>query len=91
MSLVDLFPTLNDLAGLQKIASHDGYSLVSLLKNPLTLTKRPAVIEHQRGNAAVRSKRYRYIRYHDGGEELYDHQRIQRSGGIWLQVLNLIA
>ena len=25
-------------------------------------------------NAAVRSGRYRYIRYHDGGEELYDHQ-----------------
>ena len=74
VSLVDLFPTLNDLAGLQKIASHDGYSLVSLLKNPLTQTKRPAVIEYQRGNAAVRSKRYRYIRYHDGGEELYDHQ-----------------
>jgi arylsulfatase A-like enzyme len=30
--------------------------------------------EFKRGNAAVRSDRYRYIRYRDGGEELYDHQ-----------------
>ena len=26
-----------------------------------------------KGNHAVRTKRWRYIRYHDGGEELYDH------------------
>ena len=26
------------------------------------------------GNHAVRSERYRYIRYHDGSEELYDHE-----------------
>ena len=25
------------------------------------------------GNHAVRSERWRYIRYEDGGEELYDH------------------
>ena len=25
------------------------------------------------GNHAVRSDRFRYIRYHDGSEELYDH------------------
>ena len=29
--------------------------------------------QFRRGNAAVRSHRYRYIRYNDGGEELYDH------------------
>jgi len=28
---------------------------------------------HGRGNHAVRSERWRYIRYQDGGEELYDH------------------
>jgi hypothetical protein len=25
-------------------------------------------------NHAVRTERHRYIRYHDGSEELYDHQ-----------------
>ena len=28
-----------------------------------------------RGNHAVRSNRWRYIRYADGTEELYDHSR----------------
>ena len=74
VSLVDLYPTLNELAGLEAIPSHDGRSLVPLLRNPGAEWKHPAVIEYQRGNAAVRSERYRYIRYHDGGEEVYDHQ-----------------
>ena len=26
-----------------------------------------------KGNHAVRTERWRYIRYNDGGEELYDH------------------
>ena len=26
-----------------------------------------------RGNHAVRTERWRYIRYHDGSEELYEH------------------
>ncbi len=72
VSLIDLFPTLIDLAGLRAIDSHDGISLTPLLRNPMQQWERPAVIEYKRGNAAVRSDRYRYIRYHDGGEELYD-------------------
>ncbi len=74
VSLIDLYPTLNELAGLASIEAHDGVSLAPLLRNPQAEWKRPAVIEFKRGNAAVRSDRYRYIRYRDGGEELYDHQ-----------------
>ncbi|MFP6693772.1 MAG: sulfatase/phosphatase domain-containing protein, partial [Pirellulales bacterium] len=74
VSLLDLYPTLNELAGLQAIESHDGVTLAPLLRNPQAAWKRPAVIEFKLGNAAVRSDRYRYIRYHDGGEELYDHK-----------------
>lgn len=74
VSLLDLYPTLNELAGLETIASHDGLSLVPLLRDPLAVWDRPAVIEFRRGNAAVRSDRYRYIRYQNGGEELYDHE-----------------
>jgi len=73
VSLVDIFPTLNDLCGLQPIASHDGESLVPLLRDPAAQRKRPAVTELNRGQSAVRSRRYRYIRYADGSEELYDH------------------
>ena len=73
VSLIDLFPTLNKLTRLPEIASHDGLSLTPLLKDPSIKWERPAVIEFKRGNVAVRSNRFRYIRYKDGGEELYDH------------------
>ncbi len=52
----------------------DGVSLAPLLRDPQAKWNRCAVIEYKRGNAAVRSDRYRYIRYRDGGEELYDHK-----------------
>ncbi|MGI9242163.1 MAG: sulfatase/phosphatase domain-containing protein, partial [Verrucomicrobiales bacterium] len=72
VSLIDLYPTLNDLCGLPAIEAHDGTSLVPLLRKPEATWERPTIIEFRRGNAAVRSERYRYIRYDDGGEELYD-------------------
>ena len=33
-----------------------------------------ALTTHGLGNHALRNERWRYIRYADGGEELYDHQ-----------------
>ena len=75
VSLIDLYPTLNALAELPMLESHSGSSLKPLLNNPAANWERPAVIEYKRGNAAVRSQRYRYIRYYNGGEELYDHQK----------------
>ena len=73
VSLLDLFPTLNELCALPEVDACDGVSLVELLRNKSADWNRPAVIEFKPGNAAVRSDRYRYIRYRDGGEELYDH------------------
>jgi hypothetical protein len=35
----------------------------------------PAVTQYKRGQCAVRYERYRYIRYSDGSEELYDHEK----------------
>ena len=74
VSLLDVYPTLIDLAELEDIDSHDGVSLKPLLQNAVAEWDRPAVIEFRRGNAAVRSSRYRYIQYRNGGEELYDHR-----------------
>lgn len=72
VNLIDLYPTLNELCGLQAIDALDGISLVPLLRDPTAPWNRPAVIEFRRGNAAIRSDRFRYIRYQDGGEEFYD-------------------
>jgi arylsulfatase A-like enzyme len=74
VSLLDLYPTLADLCGLPACAELEGQSLRPLLKNPKAEWKRPAVITWQKGNHAVRSERWRYIRYRTGEEELYDHQ-----------------
>jgi len=73
VNLIDMYPTLVDLCGLQSCTPLDGISLVPLLKNPEAKWERPSVTTCERGNHAVRSGRWRYIRYHDGTEELYDH------------------
>ena len=51
-----------------------GVSLVPLLKNPDLKTDRAVITTHGRNNHAIRDGRWRYIRYADGSEELYDHQ-----------------
>jgi arylsulfatase A-like enzyme len=70
---IDLFPTLTALCGLPDPPALDGTSLVPLLESPATAWDRPALTTHGRGNHALRGDRWRYIRYADGGEELYDH------------------
>ena len=72
VSLLDLYPTLVELAGLPAKADNDGRNLVPLLKNPKKKWF-PVIMTMGRGNHAVRSDRWRYIRYSDGSEELYDH------------------
>lgn len=74
VSFIDLFPTLNDLCGLPPVPDLDGMSLVPLLKDPQRAWDRPALTTHGPGNHALRNERWRYIRYADGGEELYDHR-----------------
>jgi hypothetical protein len=73
VGLVDTYPTLLELAGLPLKPDNDGLSLVPLLKDPDRRWKRPALMTEGRGNHAVRTDRWRYIRYRDGAEELYDH------------------
>ncbi|MFM8932910.1 MAG: sulfatase-like hydrolase/transferase, partial [Gemmataceae bacterium] len=72
VELLDIYPTLMELAGVQGPDGLEGKSLVPLLKDPLAQGDRVAVTTHNRGNHSVRDERYRYIRYADGSEELYD-------------------
>lgn len=73
VGLIDVYPTLIDLCGLSDRPGLEGQSLAPLLSDPSADRERPAVTTHGRGNHAVRSERWRYIRYADGSEELYDH------------------
>ena len=70
-----VFPTLIELCGLKPKRELDGVSIVPLLKNPEMKWDLPALTESKRGQCAVRSERFRYIRYSDGTEELYDHYK----------------
>ncbi len=74
VSLLDIYPTLVDLAGLGENEALMGKSLTPLLRDPKAAWDRPALTTHGRANHALRTPLYRYIRYADGGEELYDHR-----------------
>lgn len=75
VSLLDIYPTLIDLCGLPPREELDGQSLVPLLENPALQWERPVVITYGYNNHAIQTERWRYIQYHDGGQELYDHDR----------------
>jgi arylsulfatase A-like enzyme len=72
---IDLFATLTDLVGLPAHAAQDGRSLLPLLQDGERPWPHPVLTTHGQGNHSLRSRHWRYIRYGDGGEELYDHRR----------------
>ena len=72
VSLMDLYPTLVSLAGLPKPDGVEGRDLTPILKQPETEWNQPALTTWFPNNYALRSAQYRYIRYEDGTEELYD-------------------
>lgn len=74
VSLLDIYPTLVDLCGLPKANMLEGNSLVPLIQNPDMEWKKPVLSTWYYKNHTVRSERWRYIRYRDGSEELYDHR-----------------
>ena len=71
VSLLDLYPTLTELAGLPKQSHLDGKSLVPLLKDSNAEWDRPALTAYQ-SHMSVRTEKLRLIRYTDGTSELYD-------------------
>lgn len=71
--LIDVYPTLLDLSGLPADDQQQGQSLVPLMKNPEARWGHPAITSFGPGNYAIRTTRYRYIEYHDGSREFYDH------------------
>ena len=74
VELVDLFPTLSALCGVEAPSNLQGRSLVSMLLDPTVSGKQIAYTVVTRGDRlgkAVRTDRWRYTRW-PTGEELYD-------------------
>ena len=72
VNLLDIYPTLAELAGLPSPDHVEGVSLVPLLENPGADWDHPTLTTNGYGNHAISGDRYRYIRWTDGSEELYD-------------------
>lgn len=83
-SNIDIAPTMLELAGAPVPPDMDGLSLVSALRNPSAAVRDQLLIEYytdevfpriqRMGYKAVRTDRYKYIRYEEleGMDELYD-------------------
>jgi uncharacterized sulfatase len=79
VELLDLYPTLADLAGLKPPSNLAGASLRPLLDNPDAEWRRPAYTQLKRAQFhgySVRDDRYRYTEWDGGnrGVELYDYE-----------------
>lgn len=70
--MLSIYPTLLELCGLPAYERNEGKSLVPTM---LGEDKEPSVAITTFGmnNHTVKSQRFRYIQYEDGGEEFYDH------------------
>jgi arylsulfatase A-like enzyme len=67
-----IYPTLADLCGIPTPKHVQGESIRALLADPEGPWDKPAITTYKFMNHAVRTEEARYIRYADGGEELYD-------------------
>jgi len=79
VELVDLYPTLADLADLEAPGTLEGHSLRPLIEDPGAVWPYPAYTQVQRRDVpghSVRNERWRYTEWGFGkeGVELYDHQ-----------------
>lgn len=70
--LLDMYPTLVELCGLPARPGLEGHSLVPQLRNAAAPRQWPAITTSNQNNHAIRTDRWRFIRYADGSQELYD-------------------
>ncbi len=93
VSLVDLMPTVLELCGnVTPPYAMAGRSLVPLLAAPATPWNYPVLMTHGQYDYAIRTARWRYIRYGNGDRELYDcgtdpHEWTNLAGDTALQPL----
>jgi len=81
VSLIDLFPTVTEMAGVEDPKERDGVSLMPVLQKPEVAKDRAILLPGMRPQEyAIIDRSWRYIRYADGGEELY---QVQEDPNEW--------
>ncbi len=73
--LLDMFPTLMELCDLPAPAGLEGHSLMPQLTDAAAERPWPAITTHNQGNHGIRTTKWRYIRYADETQELYDMEK----------------
>lgn len=73
VDLMSLYPTLCSICKVTAPSNLEGLNIKALLENPSVKWEKPAITTFHLNNHSLRTERWRYIRYADGGEELYDH------------------
>lgn len=73
VGLIDIFPTLAGFCGVDDPSHVNGRSLIRAMTHGSGLNL-PVITTWGKGNHSVRSDDWRYTRYIDGGEELYNHR-----------------
>ena len=75
VEMLDLYPTLTDLAGLAHNTRNEGQNLSVLLDDPQLASWAKPALSQVNGGRSVRTERYRYTEWQNGtaGRELYDH------------------
>jgi arylsulfatase A-like enzyme len=74
VELLDVYPTLLDLAALPPNPTNEGKSLLPLINQQIDSTA-VAITTYGQNNHSMINMRYRYILYENGAEELYDLQK----------------
>ena len=72
VDFLSIYPTLCDLTGIPTPTHVQGENIRPLLQDPNTAWTVPALTTHRRDNHSVRSEDWRYTRYANGDEELYN-------------------
>lgn len=88
VELIDIYPTLADLAGLKAPDNLPGVSLRKFLDNPQAAHDRPAFTQVWRGGFpghSVRTERWRYTEWDNGkkARNCTTMMRIPKSTPIW--------
>ncbi len=74
VDLMSIYPTLCEMVAIPTPKHVEGVSIKPLLSNPSMKWERPALTTMNKGNHALATADWRYIRYADGSEELYNRK-----------------
>ncbi|MFT6867538.1 MAG: iduronate 2-sulfatase [Cyclobacteriaceae bacterium] len=75
VEMLSIYPTLLELCGLPAYDRNEGKSLVTIMRGENLNEESVAISTFGMNNHAIVTQDYRYIRYEDGGEELYDYSK----------------